>query len=120
MGFVDSQLVTNVCLFSVTATTATCSITCPTPCSAGESKCPGGTDSNGCPMPDQCIPKTFGNDGTACPMTCPVTCPTDSTMCPAKMDPNGCPMAGTCISKDGTVIPTFGDPKIKKKNSTFL
>ena len=59
--------------------------------------CPGGTDHNGCPMPDTCGPAATAE----CPAFCPVHCPADHMHCGGGMDPNGCPMPDTCIPMTG-------------------
>jgi hypothetical protein len=33
---------------------SSCPMTCPTDCGPGELICPGGVNSNGCPLPDLC------------------------------------------------------------------
>merc|ERR1712244_157066 len=76
-----------------------CPASCPVMCGADHMHCPGGTDPNGCPIPDTCMPMEgpIGTDGNACPAACPVTCPPDHMYCGAGSDANGCPMPNTCV-----------------------
>ena len=66
--------------------------------------CPGGTDINGCPIPDTCLTTSsfgFGNDGKACPTACPVTCHKEQITCPSGKDSNDCSLSNTCVAKEG-------------------
>ena len=78
-----------------------CKAFCPHDCPSDSTKCPGGTDSNGCPMADTCIPLTKGNDGIVCPVSCPVQCPKDHFSCDGGMDENGCKKPNTCVANQG-------------------
>ena len=93
----SSALLTFSSLYSVPVVNSTCTVatTCPTKCDLSkEELCPG----DGCTMPDSCISKPMGMDGTRCNAPCPITCPDGDTLCPGGFDSNGCPIADTCIS----------------------
>ena len=86
-----------------------CTAICPTICPPDQETCPGGTtggtNTDGCPMPDTCLPKTFGTDGsTVCPAACPVPCAGDHLYCDGGFDVNGCKKPNTCVLKDGRII----------------
>merc|ERR1719383_198649 len=53
-----------------------------------EMPCWGGIDSEGCPMPDTCIPMSVQGvyEGTECPNICPVTCGENEMVCPGGTD----------------------------------
>ena len=78
-----------------------CPAFCPTVCPPDHTKCPGGSDPAGCPVPETCMPPTFGHGGVACPAACPVPCPEDHTWCDGGVDANGCWMPNTCVSNSG-------------------
>ena len=84
-------------------TNGMCKAFCPHDCPSDSTKCPGGTDSNGCPMADTCMPKTFGTDGNECPIagSCPVKCPNDHFSCDGGFDDNGCKKPNTCVPNQG-------------------
>ena len=81
-----------------------CPATCPVVCPPDHTTCPGGIDAAGCPMPDSCMPLTFGTDGNVCPATCPVPCPDGHMFCDGGVDANGCMMPNTCVPNDGRYI----------------
>ena len=83
-----------------------CTAICPTICPPDQETCPGGTtggtNTDGCPMPDTCLPKTFGTDGTTvCTASCPVPCAQDHLYCDGGFDIYGCKRPNTCVPKDG-------------------
>ena len=81
----------------------TCPASCPVVCPPDQETCPGGTNNDGCPMPNACIPKTFGTNGsTVCPVACPVPCAGDHLHCDGGFDVNGCKKPNTCVPNDGT------------------
>ena len=73
---------------------------CPKDCSP-DATCPGGTNSDGCPEPDICVPITYGDNGNECPTICPVTCPEDHMKCNGGEDALGCKRPETCVSNSG-------------------
>ena len=77
-----------------------CPVYCPVKCPHGLS-CPGGTDQNGCSLPNICWPKNIGIDGNECPVSCPITCADGQTQCSGGFNDNGCPMPDTCIENSG-------------------
>ena len=83
--------------------TNNCPAICPAPCPADQ-RCPGTSTANGCPMPDTCIPITFGENGKACPVACPVTCPPSQKVCEGGFDAYGCRMPNTCIPDHGNFL----------------
>ena len=53
-------------------------------------------------MPDTCISKSFGTDGTTvCPVACPVPCAGNHLHCDGGFDVNGCKKPNTCVPNDG-------------------
>ena len=82
-------------------TTGSCPAFCPIVCSHEEDTCSGGLDNTGCPLPNTCMSKTFGNDGNVCPVACPVTCPDGQLKCNGGRDKNNCQMPDTCVSNTG-------------------
>ena len=79
-----------------------CTAVCPIICPPDQETCPGGTNNDGCPMPNTCITKTFGTNGsTVCPEACPVPCPADHLYCDGGFDVNGCKKPNTCVPKEG-------------------
>merc|ERR1711963_1216417 len=75
---------------------------CPSTCSNEEMMCPGGSDDNGCIMPDFCVPSKGGlsfDNMTHCPAFCPSKCGMEETWCPGGLDDNGCEQPDTCMPK---------------------
>ena len=79
----------------------TCPSSCPVVCPPDHTMCPGGIDAAGCPMPETCIPMTFGHDQAVCPVSCPVPCSPDDMWCDGGVDANGCMMPNTCVPHTG-------------------
>ena len=84
---------------TVAAIPPTCPEIPPSECGPESMICPGGMDSNGCMMPDMCIPAmgSLGPDGYMCPALCPTMCGPEDMACPGGMDSNGCWMPDMCI-----------------------
>ena len=78
-----------------------CPSSCPVVCPPDHTMCPGGVNPDGCPMPETCMPMTFGHDGAVCPAMCPVHCPPDHMWCDGGIDANGCKMPNTCVANTG-------------------
>ena len=85
-------------------------------CPYDEVNCPGGFDSQGCSMPDVCIPAKggpMGKDGFECPSHCPAACYHDDLVCPGGKDWNDCEGPAFCapskgpMGKDGVECPAF-------------
>ena len=76
----------------------------PINCQDDEKNCPGGTLPDGCPLPDQCIPKelTFGCENP-CPMP---SCPPPSKGCTV-FDQFECPLDPYCVDPE---FGTNGEP----------
>ena len=97
---------------------------CPKDCSP-DATCPGGTNSDGCPEPDICVPITYGENGNECPTICPVTCPEDHMKCNGGEDALGCKRPETCVSNSGNHsqcmihYPKFNIKSESKKGRTF-
>ena len=85
--------------------TNNCPAICPAPCPAAQ-RCPGTSNDGGCPMPDTCMPITFGENGKACPVACPVTCPASQKVCEGGFDAYGCRLPNTCIPDHGNFLTT--------------
>ena len=83
-----------------------CPPTCPINCQDDEKTCPGGTSPEGCPLPDQCIPKLLA---TGCENTCPhPSCPPPSKACPGGFDETTeCPIDPYCPEPE---FGTDGEP----------
>merc|ERR1712049_54734 len=73
---------------------------------AEEMLCPGGMDPQGCPMPGMCMPSTgpMDSNGVECPVVCPTVCAPGDMMCPGGMTETGCIIADTCQA-EGTECP---------------
>ena len=66
--------------------------------------CPGGFDSEGCPLAEVCHPV---DPDSNCPSMCPEFCGHKQTSCPGGPDlndPNGCNMPDSCIDVDKTAV----------------
>merc|ERR1712152_92913 len=74
---------------------------CPVHCGEGMMQCPGGSDWNGCPMPDTCIPADATSD---CPVTCPLVCGHNEMKCPGTVDEKGCMSGEYCLFNEPTAI----------------
>ena len=68
------------------------------PCPEGQTKCPGQTDSNNCPLPAVCVETLFDNNGNDCTPSqlCPFKCDDGQKTCPGGVFPNGCPRNDQC------------------------
>ena len=89
-----------------------CPFHCPTMCAETEMHCYGGSDANGCMMPDICVPSqdtgTVDNWGNPCWNSCPVFCHEGEQVCGDGVDPwSGCKMSGWCEP----TMDTMGCPK---------
>ena len=89
-----------------------CPFHCPTMCAETEMHCYGGSDANGCMMPDICVPSqdtgTVDNWGNPCWNSCPVFCHEGEQVCGDGVDPwSGCKMSGWCEP----TMDTLGCPK---------
>ena len=69
---------------------------CPIVCPSDQMYCPGGLDSNGCPLPGTCKSFTFD-----CPASCPVKCPPNHIYCDGGSDANSCQLPGYCVANSG-------------------
>ena len=97
-----------------------CTAFCPTVCPPNLETCPGGTDVDGCPIPDFCFTSSnFGNDGSECAIACPVPCVGDQLFCFGVSDSNGCPMPNTCVENQGNMFITENNNLKYTQNSIF-
>merc|ERR1719510_2397863 len=83
----------------------------PVDCGVDMMSCPV-VSSNGCPMPDSCLPMKggpVGNDGNECAVTCPMDCGKDMMNCPGFNDANGCKMPDTCMPTKGGAVDNDGN-----------
>merc|ERR1712045_598937 len=71
----------------------------PVVCTGSDIMCGGGTDANGCPMPNWCYPV---DPYAPCSKhaACPMTCSGDMKICPGPMTSDGCTGAETCVPND--------------------
>merc|ERR1711860_160183 len=84
-----------------------CPSTCPVMCGVDTMWCPGGTDANGCMMPNTCPPMQgpqVGNGGNLCPGICPTPCAPEDMICPGAIDPNGCLCKGGMLPHQLTSV----------------
>ena len=88
---------------TVAAIPPICPEIAPSECGPESMTCPGGMDSNGCMMPDMCMPMMgpLGLDGNECPAFCPANCGPENIICSGGMDSNGCKMPDMCIPSKG-------------------